>query len=98
VVNWTQNKGNDVALSATTSKTRADGTATITLKSTTTAVDNVTVSGQYESTAAVAADRNVSFTYELTSAVSLYCALTVTLSTAFVVDFRVMVALPSALV
>ncbi|HBZ7486778.1 TPA: Ig-like domain-containing protein, partial [Klebsiella pneumoniae] len=68
VVNWTQNKGNDVALSATTSKTRADGTATITLKSTTTAVDNVTVSGQYESTAAVAADRNVSFTYELTSA------------------------------
>ncbi|MEM8066662.1 hypothetical protein Q4Q68_12080, partial [Morganella morganii] len=65
---WTQDKGNAVVLSATSSKTDATGKATVTLTSTTTAVDNVTVSAQYEDTAKVAANKAVSFTYELTSA------------------------------
>ncbi|MEM8200028.1 Ig-like domain-containing protein, partial [Morganella morganii] len=68
VVKWTQDKGNDVVLSAETSKTNADGKATITLTSTTKAVDTITVSAQYESTAKVAADKTVSFIYNLTSA------------------------------
>ncbi|OFV03058.1 hypothetical protein HMPREF3119_02275 [Morganella sp. HMSC11D09] len=68
VVKWTQDKGNDVALSAATSKTDADGRATITLVSTTTAVDTITVSAQYESTPVVAADKTVSFIHDLTSA------------------------------
>ncbi|TFQ20121.1 hypothetical protein ELV32_28135, partial [Escherichia coli] len=61
VVKWTQDKGNDVALSATTSKTDADGKAVITLTSTKKAVDTITVSAQYESTPVVAADKTVSF-------------------------------------
>ncbi|MET4861932.1 Ig-like domain-containing protein [Morganella morganii] len=68
VVNWTQNKGNDVVLSAEASKTNAEGIATITLISTTTAVEGITVSGKYKDTSIVAADRPVSFIYELTSA------------------------------
>ncbi|MEM7990242.1 hypothetical protein Q4Q66_17030, partial [Morganella morganii] len=65
---WTQDKGNDVVLSSATSQTNADGKATITLKSTTKAVDNVTVKAQYKETAEVAADKTVSFIYELSSA------------------------------
>ncbi|MEM8141350.1 hypothetical protein Q4R50_16030, partial [Morganella morganii] len=65
---WTQDKGNAVVLSATSSKTDATGKATVTLTSTTTAVDNVTVSAQYEDTAKVAANKAVSFIFELTSA------------------------------
>ncbi|MEG0609919.1 MAG: Ig-like domain-containing protein [Morganella sp. (in: enterobacteria)] len=68
VVNWTQDKGSDVVLSATTSKTNADGKATITLTSTKKAVDSITVSAQYLETANVAADKKVSFTYDLASA------------------------------
>ncbi|WP_049246497.1 Ig-like domain-containing protein, partial [Morganella morganii] len=68
VVKWTQDKGNDVALSATTSKTDADGKAVITLTSTKKAVDTITVSAQYESTPVVAADKTVSFIYDLASA------------------------------
>ncbi|WP_182090509.1 hypothetical protein, partial [Morganella morganii] len=67
-VKWTQDKGNDVVLSSATSQTNADGKATITLKSTTKAVDNVTVKAQYKETAEVAADKTVSFIYELSSA------------------------------
>ncbi|MBT0422597.1 Ig-like domain-containing protein [Morganella morganii subsp. morganii] len=65
---WTQDKGNDVVLSSATSQTNADGKATITLKSTTKAVDNITVSAQYESTAAVAANKVVSFIADENSA------------------------------
>nr|UNJ79698.1 hypothetical protein [Morganella morganii] len=68
VVNWTQDKGSDVTLSAATTKTDVNGQATVTLKSTTKAVDNITVSAQYEDTAKVAADKTVSFIYELSSA------------------------------
>ncbi|GAA0341656.1 invasin-like inverse autotransporter protein [Morganella psychrotolerans] len=67
-VKWTQDKGTDVALSAVSSKTNADGKAVITLTSTTTATDDVRVSGQYAQIAAVPADRTISFTYQLTSA------------------------------
>ncbi|MEM8141292.1 Ig-like domain-containing protein, partial [Morganella morganii] len=68
VVKWTQDKGTDVTLSDVTSKTDATGKATITLTSTTKAVDTITVSAQYESTAKVAANKTVSFIYNLTSA------------------------------
>ncbi|EBX3952646.1 hypothetical protein DRV38_26425, partial [Salmonella enterica subsp. enterica serovar Offa] len=61
-------KDSDVVLSATTSKTDADGKATVTLTSTTTAVDDVLVSAQYQETAAVPADNTVSFIYNITSA------------------------------
>ncbi|MCU6226387.1 Ig-like domain-containing protein, partial [Morganella morganii] len=67
-VTWMQNKGADVVLSATSSKTNADGIATITLTSTKKAVDNVTVEAQYKDTAKVAADKPVSFIYNLGSA------------------------------
>ncbi|MEM7979336.1 hypothetical protein Q4R26_19025, partial [Morganella morganii] len=67
-VKWTQDKGTDVTLSDVTSKTDATGKATITLTSTTKAVDTITVSAQYESTAKVAANKTVSFIYNLTSA------------------------------
>ena len=68
VVNWTQDKGSDVTLSAVTTKTDVNGQATVTLKSTTKAVDNITVSAQYESTAAVAANKVVSFIADENSA------------------------------
>ncbi|MEM7990317.1 hypothetical protein Q4Q66_17410, partial [Morganella morganii] len=68
MLNWTQDKGNDVALSATTSKTDATGKATITLTSTKKAVDDVLVSAQYAGTAKVDANKLVSFIYELSSA------------------------------
>ncbi|HAT3811113.1 TPA: hypothetical protein I8608_004035, partial [Morganella morganii] len=67
-VTWMQNKGADVVLSATSSKTNADGIATITLTSTKKAVDNVTMEAQYKDTAKVAADKPVSFIYNLGSA------------------------------
>ncbi|MEM7990660.1 Ig-like domain-containing protein, partial [Morganella morganii] len=65
---WTQDKGTDVVLSATTSKTDAEGRAVITLKSTTKVVKDITVKAQYASTAEVAANKTVSFTYDLASA------------------------------
>ncbi|KJF76799.1 hypothetical protein UA45_16615 [Morganella morganii] len=67
-VKWLQNKGQAVKLSSPVSKTDADGKATITLTSTTTAVDNVLVSAQYQETAAVPADNTVSFIYNIASA------------------------------
>ncbi|OBU10829.1 Ig-like domain-containing protein [Morganella psychrotolerans] len=67
-VKWTQDKGSDVVLSATTSKTDATGKATIKLTSTTKAVSNITVSAQYKDMATIAADKKVSFTYDLATA------------------------------
>ncbi|WP_152624773.1 hypothetical protein, partial [Morganella morganii] len=54
-----------MTLSAVSSKTNTDGQATVTLTSTTKAVDDVRVSGQYESTAKAAADKTVSFIYNV---------------------------------
>ncbi|OBU10408.1 Ig-like domain-containing protein [Morganella psychrotolerans] len=67
-VKWTQDKGSDVVLSATTSKTDATGKATINLTSTTKAVSDITVSAQYKDMATIAADKKVSFTYDLLTA------------------------------
>ncbi|HHR6503381.1 TPA: Ig-like domain-containing protein, partial [Providencia alcalifaciens] len=66
-VNWAQNKGTDVTLPAT-STTNASGEATITLTSTTKAVADITVSAKVGSTAAVNADKTVSFTYDISTA------------------------------
>ncbi|MEM8351610.1 inverse autotransporter beta domain-containing protein, partial [Morganella morganii] len=67
-VKWTQNKGSDVVLSAETSKTNADGMATITLISTTKVADNIRVSAQYAGTPVIQADKAVSFIYNVASA------------------------------
>nr|WP_181816650.1 inverse autotransporter beta domain-containing protein [Morganella morganii] len=67
-VKWTQNKGSDVVLSAETSKTNADGVATITLISTTKVADNIRVSAQYAGTPVIQADKAVSFIYNVASA------------------------------
>ncbi|MEX9217136.1 Ig-like domain-containing protein, partial [Providencia rettgeri] len=67
-VNWTQDKGADVTLPAT-SETNAQGEATITLTSTKTAVADITVSAKVgETGTAVNADKTVSFTYDINSA------------------------------
>ncbi|HHR6046718.1 TPA: Ig-like domain-containing protein, partial [Providencia alcalifaciens] len=60
-VNWSQDKGSDVTLPAT-STTNASGQATITLTSTTKAVADVMVSAMLESSASVNANKTVSFT------------------------------------
>ncbi|MCU6213355.1 Ig-like domain-containing protein [Morganella morganii] len=68
VVSWTQNKGSDVELSATTSKTDDTGKATITLTSTKKAVDDILVSAQYAGTDKVDAGSLVSFIADEASA------------------------------
>ncbi|HHR6503363.1 TPA: Ig-like domain-containing protein, partial [Providencia alcalifaciens] len=67
-VNWAQNKGTDVTLPAT-STTNASGEATITLTSTTKAVADITVSAKVGTTAAVDADKTVSFMADRNNAV-----------------------------
>ncbi|MEX9897272.1 invasin domain 3-containing protein, partial [Providencia rettgeri] len=66
-VNWSQDKGEDVTLPAT-STTNASGEATITLTSTTKAVADITVNAKVGTTAAVDADKTVSFTYDISTA------------------------------
>ncbi|WP_282808343.1 Ig-like domain-containing protein [Hafnia alvei] len=62
-VTWSQDKGEAVTLSDSTSTTNGEGVATITLKSTTTLVANVGVSAQYAETAKKDANHKVTFTY-----------------------------------
>ncbi|HGJ5882843.1 Ig-like domain-containing protein [Arsenophonus sp.] len=60
-VNWQQDtNGNDVILPAS-SKTNSDGKATIELKSTRIAVNNITVSARYDSSEKKDADKPVNF-------------------------------------
>ncbi|KNC24440.1 hypothetical protein FF38_10679 [Lucilia cuprina] len=66
-VNWSQDKGSDVTLPAT-STTNASGQATITLTSTTKAVADVMVSAMLESSASVNANKTVSFTADSSTA------------------------------
>jgi adhesin/invasin len=62
-VTWSQDKGEAVTLSGSTSTTNGEGVATITLKSTTTLVANVGISAQYAETAKKDANHKVTFTY-----------------------------------
>ncbi|MFV9996967.1 MAG: inverse autotransporter beta domain-containing protein [Arsenophonus endosymbiont of Dermacentor nuttalli] len=58
---WSNNQSAHVFLTATNSKTDANGRASTTLISTTTAVDNVEVSAKYAATFAMTANKVVSF-------------------------------------
>jgi 5-hydroxyisourate hydrolase-like protein (transthyretin family) len=60
-INWQQDKNNNAVILPERSKTDATGQATIKLKSTKTAVDDITVSAHYGSTAKQAAELTVNF-------------------------------------